>query len=87
MITYENGQFLVDAETLAAGLRIAPDAVMQGLRDGTVTSLSEKGVEEDVGLFRLTFIGAGRRLRLTIDANGAIVKRSTSDYRSSAVGL
>ena len=80
MIEFENGAIQVAAEDIAPGLHLTPDEVMQGFRSGTITSVCEQGLEEDAGRFRLTFYSARRRLRLTVDAGGAILKRSSADF-------
>lgn len=79
MIEFENGTIVVGAEDIAAGLRLTPDEVIQGFRTGSITSLCEQGQEEDAGRYRLTFRSAERRVRLTVDAGGAILKRSSTD--------
>lgn len=79
MIEFENGTIQVGAEDIAQGLHLTPDEVMQGFKSGTITSVCEKGLEADVGRLRLTFYSTKRRLRLTVDAGGAILKRSSSD--------
>ena len=80
LIEFENGTIQVDAEEIARSLHLTPDEVMQGMRSGAITSICEQGQEEDAGRYRLTFYSAKRRLRLTVDAGGAILKRSSSDF-------
>lgn len=80
MIEFEKGTIQVGAEDIAPGLHLTPDEVMQGFRSGTITSVCEQGLEEDAGRHRLTFYSARRRLRLTVDAGGAILKRSSADF-------
>ncbi len=87
MIEFENGTIQVDAEDIAADLRLTPDEVMQGLRTGAITSVCEKGLEEDMGRHRLTFYSSNRRLRLTVDDRGAILKRSSADFTRDMFGL
>ena len=87
VIEFENGAIQVDAEDIAAGLRLTPDEVMQGFRTGAITSVCEKALEEDTGRHRLTFYSSSRRLRLTVDAAGAILKRSSADFTRDMFGL
>ncbi len=87
MIEFENGTLQVKAEDLAHGLFLTPEEIMQGFRDGTITSLCEKGADADEGRHRLTFYTAKRRLRLIVDAQGVILKKSSSDYRREMFGL
>lgn len=80
-ITFEQGTLTIDPAIVAKGLRLDPEALRDHLRRGTVTSLCEKGEAEDEGRFRLTFLSPTRRLRLVVDATGAILTTSTADYR------
>ena len=79
-VTFEGGTVQVDAEIVAAGLQINSEALRQGLRDGHVTSLCETGQDEDAGRFRITFFSPTRRLRLIVDAHGAVLQRSSAHY-------
>lgn len=79
MIGFENGTIQVDAEEIAPGLHLTPAEVMQGFRNGTITSICERGQDEDAGRHRLTFTSADRRLRLIVDAEGRVLKRSSAD--------
>lgn len=79
-ISFEDGTIQVDAALVAKGLQITPEVLRAALRDGTVTSLCEKGVDEDAGRFRLTFFSRTRRLRMVVDAGGAVLQSSSADY-------
>ena len=70
----------VDAAVIAAGLGIEPAAVQARLREGAITSLWERGIDQDAGRYRLTFFHGGRRLRLILDEAGRILLRSVLDY-------
>jgi hypothetical protein len=87
MVEFENGTIQVGAEDIAGGLAMTPEAVMQGFRDGSITSLCEKGAGQDAGRHRLTFQSPLRRLRLVVSADGAILKRSSADCRREMFGL
>ncbi|KDB01662.1 hypothetical protein U879_21315 [Defluviimonas sp. 20V17] len=86
MIGFENGTIQVDAEEIAPGLRLTPDEVMQGFRNGTITSVCEQGQDEDAGRHRLTFTSADRRLRLIVDAEGRVLKRLSADRAPARTG-
>ena len=75
--------FEVDAVTIAKVFGLDPAQLQEKMRAGEVTSLCEKGVDADAGRFRLTFRYAGRVLRLTVDAGGAILKQSTFDTKGA----
>jgi hypothetical protein len=83
-ITFENGTITVDPGIVAQGLRLDLEVLREQLRNGSVTSLCEKGEGEDAGRFRLTFFSGNRRLRLVVDASGAILTTSTADYHRKA---
>jgi len=79
-IEFEDGAIQVDARVVAKGLGIEPPQVMAGLRDGEIQTLSEKGVDEDAGRYRLTFFSRTRRFRLIVDENGTILKRLSAAF-------
>jgi hypothetical protein len=55
---------------------------MQDLRPtfGNITSLCERGVDADGGIYRPTFFHANRRLRLIVGESGNIIRRSMIDF-------
>lgn len=71
--------FVVDADVIAEALGIAPAQVRPLMQSGTLTSLCEKGIDDDEGRWRLTFYHEGRAVRLTVDASGEILGRSRFD--------
>ncbi len=74
----ERGEFSVDAEILAEEFGLDAADVLTALRERRITSLCERGIDEDAGRTRLTFFHGQRRLRLVIDDSGAILDRSTT---------
>jgi len=85
-IHFENGTLQVDPAIVAKGLRLDIEALRAALRDGTVTSLCEKGMEHDAGRYRLSFFSPTRRLRLIVDAGGVVLQTSTADYTRKSRG-
>ncbi|MEZ5566065.1 MAG: DUF6522 family protein [Gammaproteobacteria bacterium] len=75
-IEFENGAVSVDATLIAAGLKIVPELVHPGMRDGTITSRCERGLDQDAGRYRLTFFHGTRRFRLVVDEAGNVVENS-----------
>ncbi len=67
----------VDATLLAAAFDLTPDQVMRELRQGVITSRSEHGVEADAGRRRLTFFRGRKRVRIVLDAGGAIMQQTS----------
>jgi hypothetical protein len=87
VIEFENGTVQVLAEDIASGLKLTPEEVMQGFRDGAITSLCEKGLGEDAGRHRLTFRSSRWRLRLIVNAEGAILERRSAEVTREMFGL
>ena len=79
-IEFEDGIIEVDATFVAEGLGIDPSLVQEEMREGTITSLCERGIDEDAGRYRLTFFLDRRRLRLLVDDGGNVIQRSSVDF-------
>jgi Family of unknown function (DUF6522) len=78
-VVFEEGAVSIDAAIVAKGLAIEPALVQPLMHEGKITSLYERGANEDAGRYRLTFFHQKRCLRLVIDATGNIVEQSTFD--------
>jgi hypothetical protein len=76
----EDGTVQIDATIVAEALGITPPLLMELMRQGKVTSLSEHGIDEDAGNHRLTFFYDNRRLRLVVNDAGRVVQRSVIDF-------
>lgn len=68
--------FIVPAEVLGAAFTLPAAEVPVLMRAGTITSRLEQGQDDDAGTFRLTFYHGAQALRLIIDAEGRILKRT-----------
>jgi hypothetical protein len=79
-IEFEQGAIQVDAAIVGENLGVAPALVPGCMRDGTITSLCERGVDRDAGRYRLTFFRGNRRFRLIVDEGGTVIRRSTIDF-------
>jgi hypothetical protein len=79
-IEFENGAVQIDASIVAEGLGLALPLLQEAMRAGRITSLSERGVDEDAGRHRLTFFSEHRRFRVVVDETGAIIQRSAVDF-------
>lgn len=79
-LLFEDSAVQIDAAIIADGLGIAVPLLRECMRAGTITSLSEEGIDADEGRYRLTFFYEHRRFRLVVDGSGAIIQRSTLDY-------
>jgi hypothetical protein len=69
--------FVVDAGLIAGAFDLEPAAVPGLMRQGAISGITETGVGEDAGRYRLTLYHAGRALRLTIDEHGTVLSRAT----------
>jgi hypothetical protein len=79
-IEFEEGAIQIDAAIIGEGLGIQPSLVQTQMREGKITSLCERGIEEDSGRYRLTFFSESRRFRLVVDERGNVVQRLTIDF-------
>jgi len=79
MIEFQEGAIQVDATLIAEGLGIEPSLVQARMRDGAITSLCERGSDEDSGRYRLTFFSGNRRFRIVVDERGNVIQRSATD--------
>lgn len=75
-VEQNDGSFTVAAEVLATAFALSPADVPRLMREGQITSRLEQGQDADAGTHRLTFYHGAQALRLIIDAEGWIVKRS-----------
>lgn len=69
------GEVSVDAAVLAEALDVAPAELLRRIRTRQISAIHEHGVGEDAGRERLIFYHGNRRVRLLIDAQGAILER------------
>jgi hypothetical protein len=75
-----NAGIEVDATLLGAAFDLTPDQVMNDLRRGVITSRSELGVDADAGRRRLTFFRGRKRVRIVLDADGAVVQQTSLNF-------
>lgn len=84
-IELESGDVQIDASIVAEGLGLTPLLLREEMRAGRITSLTERGVDADLGRHRLTFYSKHRRFRVVIDAARAIIQRSALDFGQAAL--
>jgi hypothetical protein len=80
VVEFEQGTLSIDATVIGRGLNVEPSLVPGRMREGKITVLCERGVNEDAGRHRLTFFYKNRRFRLIVDEEGNAVQRSTVDF-------
>ena len=75
-IQFENGVFDVDAHIIGRGLGLPPERIPSMMRDGEISSRSERGEGEDAGRYRLTFFHKKDRFHVVVDESGRILDSS-----------
>ena len=80
IVEFEEGTLRIDAAVIGQGLNVEPFLVQALMREGKITALSERGVDEDAGRYRMTFFHENRRFRLVVDEEGNATQRSTVDF-------
>jgi hypothetical protein len=79
----DNGAtFTIPADIIAAALKREAATIPALVRTGAITMACERGTDADAGTFRLTVSDDRARLRLIVDASGAIINRSVLDFGS-----
>ena len=59
---FEEGTLRIDAAVIGQGLNVEPSLVQILMREGKITALCERGVDEDAGgRYRMTFFHENRR--------------------------
>lgn len=76
----DDNTFLVDAELIGELLRVPASRVAGLMREGKITSVCERGIDEHAGEFRLSFFYRNRRARLSTDLEGHILRKSVIDF-------
>jgi hypothetical protein len=80
VVEFEEDTLSIDAAVIGRGLSVEPWLVQARMREGKITVLCERGMDEDAGRYRLTFFYQHRRFRLVVDEEGNAVQRSTVDF-------
>ena len=79
-VEFSDGSFVVDAALLGELLGVAAPLVPRLMRNGAITSLCERGIDDDEGEFRLTFFYCNRRARISLDSTGHLIRRSAVNF-------
>jgi len=77
-ISIADGEITIDAELLAPRLGLSAEALKTGMREGTVSSVAETGIDEDVGRTRLTFRHRRRVWIVVVESDGTVVENPTA---------
>jgi hypothetical protein len=85
IVEFEEGALRIDAADIGQGLNVEPSLVQVRMREGKITVLCERGVDEDAGRYRMTFFHENRRFRLVFD--GRFRRPSTSRFHAQALSM
>jgi hypothetical protein len=80
VVEFEDRTVCIDAAVIGQGLNVDASLVQVRMREGKITVLCERGVDEDAGRYRITFFHENRRFRLVVDEEGNAIQRSTVDF-------
>lgn len=80
VVEQSDGEFYVPAELIAPLLKLEVGDVPSLMKENVITSACERGEQEDIGTYRLTFWHDRRRARVIIDDKGAVLKTSTVSF-------
>jgi Family of unknown function (DUF6522) len=80
IVEFEEGALRIDEAVIGQGLNVEPSLVQVRMREGKITVLCERGVDEDAGRYRISFFHENRRFRLVVDEEGNAIQRSTVDF-------
>jgi hypothetical protein len=73
MAQSEQPEMTIDADVVAPLLNLEPSAFIAAVRQGTVLQRTERGIEQDEGLYRITFRYRRRRCRIVMNpATGTV---------------
>ena len=74
-VDFDGETFSVDAALIAEGFNIGSAKVQPLMRARKITSRCERGLDQDAGRYRLTFLHDDKQLRLVVDGHGEILQR------------
>lgn len=85
VVTFEAGEFLIEARVLADGFGPVEAKILALMRDVSITSRCKAGSGEDGGRWRLTFLLHDRACRIVIDETGGVLRQANFPvkYRSA----
>lgn len=79
-VSFQDDDIEVETTDIASAFGISPDEVMKRIREGAISSVCEKGVDEDEGRYRITFFTDTCRLQLIAERGGFVLQRSKIDF-------
>ena len=84
IVEFEEGTLQIDAAVIGQALNVEPSLVQVRMREGKITVLCERGVDEDAGRYRMTFFHENQRFRLVVTVDFGDRQLPTSMRKPSA---
>ena len=81
---FKHSDLQVIAALLAELLDVPASRVPVLMRDGAITSVCERGVDDNEGAFRLSVFHRNRRARLSMHLTGRIIRQIDHRFRRSS---
>lgn len=79
-MTADSKDIEIDAALVGDLFNVPPAEVLALLKARAITSVCERGIDEHQGEMRLSFFYGNRRARVSIDADGKVLRRSVIDF-------
>ena len=79
-MTADREDIEINAALVGELFDVPPAEVLALLKAHAITSICERGIGEHQGEMRLSFFYGNRRARVSIDANGKVLRRSVIDF-------
>lgn len=76
----DGDDFILEASLVGELLDVEPSEVPALMQSKRITSVCERGVDADLGTFRLNLFYLGRHARLRVDTAGHVLHRSIIDF-------
>jgi hypothetical protein len=86
-IERDGNVFTLDAALVGELLDVPPADVPALMRNKSITSVCESGIDADRGTFRLNLFYHGRHVRLRVGSEGQILHRSIIDFSEPPLPL
>jgi hypothetical protein len=80
LIEFEAQGINIDARLIGDSLNLDPAIVLTRMHEGAITSLCERGLDDDAGRYRLTFFHGSQRCQIIVDGDGKVLRRSMLDF-------
>ncbi|WP_108882570.1 DUF6522 family protein [Anderseniella sp. Alg231-50] len=80
LVEFDDDGPVVNAVLVGDLLNIPADQVPHHIRQGSITTLCEAGIDEHDGEFRLSFFHGNRRAQIEVNSKGLLSNRTVIDF-------